>query len=449
MRKMKGKLKGIILFLCVVLCVLCTGCQQQTGSALDAKNGVAQVVCSVQDVAGNRLEEAGGAGSGFFVGEQGKNPEYLITNHHVVEAYLRAGSGEWLTLNNGETAVTLKAYIDVCFEQDEHVQANVVAFNETADIAILRLSQPTDQRVPLTLTEPTDEMVGSSVYCIGFPGLSDNMLIDATTQSGLNDMTVTSGTISRLVTSSGSGVRRIQTDAVIQHGNSGGPMVNERGEVLGVNSWTVSDSDTQETNYYACNISEVILLLNQNNVPYTMSSELKTSAGSMPVVAIVGVVAVAAVVVIVIVASKNKRPSQPDAVQPPVEPQPDIQQPVIQQPASAATNPNDSGYRLQCTSGALAGQRFMIRQDTPLVLGRNSDVCNVVFPGTPGVSGKHCAVWYQHGKIFLQDLSSSHGTYLLPGTRLPSNQAIEIKVGDGFYLGSSQESFVITERRGS
>ena len=150
-----------------------------------------------------------------------------------------------------------------------------------------------------------------------------------------------------------------------------------------------------------------------------------------------------------IVASKNKRPSQPDAVQPPVEPQPEIQQPVIQQPASAAANPNDSGYRLQCTSGALAGQRFMIRQDTPLVLGRNSDVCNVVFPGTPGVSGKHCSVWCQHGKIFLQDLSSSHGTYLLPGTRLPSNQAIEIKVGDGFYLGSSQESFVITERRGS
>ena len=447
MRKMKGKLKGIILFLCVILCVLCTGCQQKKGSALDAKNGVAQVICTVRDESGNLV--TGGAGSGFFVGEQGKNPEYMITNHHVVELYLAAGSGEWVTLDIGETQMTVKAYVDVYFDRDDFVQANVVDFNETADIAILRLSQPTDQRVPLSLTEPTDEMVGSSVYCIGFPGLSDNMLIDATTQSGLNDMTVTSGTISRLVTSSGSGVRRIQTDAVIQHGNSGGPMVNEMGEVLGVNSWMVSDSDTQETNYYACDISEAVLLLNQNNIQYMMSTESNTSAGFLPVVAIVAVIAVAAVVVIVIIASKNKRPSQPDAVQPSVEPQPAIQQPVIQQPASAAANPNDSGYRLQCTSGALAGQRFMIRQDTPLVLGRNSDVCNVVFPGTPGVSGKHCAVWCQHGKIFLQDLSSSHGTYLLPGTRLPSNQAIEIKVGDGFYLGSSQESFVITERRGS
>lgn len=124
--------------------------------------------------------------------------------------------------------ITVKAYVDVYFERDDFVQANVVAFNETADIAVLRLNTPVDQRVPLVLTEPSDDMVGSSIYCIGFPGLSDNALIDATSQSGLNDMTVTGGTISRLLTSSGSGVRRIQTDAVIQHGNSGGPMVNEK-----------------------------------------------------------------------------------------------------------------------------------------------------------------------------------------------------------------------------
>ena len=83
-----------------------------------------------------------------------------------------------------------------------------------------------------------------------------------------------------------------------------------------------------------------------------------------------------------------------------------------------------------------------------MILGRNNELCNVIFPETPGVSGKHCAVWYKHGKIFLQDLGSKHGTYILPGTRLQSNQSIEVKVGDGFYLGSTQESFVITERQG-
>lgn len=53
---------------------------------------------------------------------------------------------------------------------------------------------------------------------------------------------------------------------------------------------------------------------------------------------------------------KNKKQHQPDAVQQPV-----VKQEVKQQ-TPAASNPDDSGYRVQCTSGALAGQRFMIRK---------------------------------------------------------------------------------------
>ena len=442
---MKRKLTGIIVVLCMTLCLLCSGCGQETSTAQDAKKGVAQILCTVREENGNLV--TGGLGSGFFVGEVGKDPEYLITNHHVVEDYLLVNSGEWTLLADEEGyPVIVKAYVDVYFDQDNYIPANVVAYNETADIAILRLNEATDQRTPLVLTEATDEMVGSQIYCIGFPGLSDNMTMDATSQSGLNDMTVTGGTISRLLTSSGSGVRRIQTDAVVQHGNSGGPMVNERGEVVGVNSWTVTDADTQETNYYACNISEAILLLNQNNIPYTTSDSISKSSIDLPV--IVGIVAgvILAAVLIAVIVQKSRRHHQKKPMQQPVE-QPMIQQPVAH-PQIAASSPEDSGYRVQCTSGALAGQRFMIRMDTPIVFGRSGELCNVVFPGTPGVSAKHCAVWYKHGKIFLQDLGSSHGTYLLPGTRLSSNHAMEIKVGDGFYLGSSQESFVITERRG-
>lgn len=74
---------------------------------------------------------------------------------------------------------------------------------------------------------------------------------------------------------------------------------------------------------------------------------------------------------------KNKKQHQPDAVQQPV-----VQQEVKQQ-TPAASNPDDSGYRVQCTSGALAGQRFMIRKNTPMILGRNSELFNVIFPETP------------------------------------------------------------------
>lgn len=429
------KLTTLILALCLTLIMMLGGCGSPK-TAQEAKNGVAQVYCTVRAEDGSLIEGGSGSGSGFFIGEAGKDPEYLITNHHVVANYINNGAGEWITLNNGETEVTLKAYVDIYFDRDDFIEANVVGYNETADIAILRLNEPTDQRVALPLLEPTDEMVGSTVYCIGFPGLADNALIDATTQSGLDDMTVTSGTISRLLTSSGSGVRRIQTDAVIQRGNSGGPMVNEKGEVLGVNSMTITNSETQERNYYACNISEVILLLNQNSIPYTLSDGGQSVNIWLP--AVIGG-AVLLVIVIAIIVTRKKSQTAPTAAA--------EDQPVAPAPSPAAPNPDDSGYRVQCTSGALAGQRFMIRKNDPLVFGRNGELCSVVFPGTPGVSGKHCAVWYKHGKIYLQDLGSTHGTYLLPGTRLPSNQAMEVKAGDGFYLGSRQESFIIAERR--
>ena len=96
---MKRKWMKIIVALCMTFCLLLVGCGQKTaGNAQDAKNGVAQIFCTVRDENGTLV--AGGSGSGFFVGEMNKNPEYMITNYHVVEIYLSAGSGEWATLTD-------------------------------------------------------------------------------------------------------------------------------------------------------------------------------------------------------------------------------------------------------------------------------------------------------------------------------------------------------------
>src|SRR5699024_9223223 len=135
-------------------------------------------------------------------------------------------------------------------------------------------------------------------------------------------------TIGRLLTSSGSGVRRIQTDMVIQHGNSGGPMVNSQGQVLGINSWGVSDSDTQEQNYYACNIAEAILLLQQNNIPYTLASG--AAAVNPLVMAAAGVVVILLIIVVFLLAKRK----------------PSSRKPVSSSDIPAPTG-EDSGYRLQ------------------------------------------------------------------------------------------------------
>lgn len=429
---MKRKITAIVLAVFLLACMLLSGCaKEKSFTHQDAKNGVARVHCVVKTQSGQAL--FGGWGTGFFVGKEGENPEYLITNHHVVDDYLNYGSGEWLTMNLKDgSSVALKAYLDIYFDEETSVQGYVVAYNENADVAILRLDSPTDQRISLKLRKPTNDMVGTTVYGIGFPGLSDNATFDAVSRSGFNDMTVTSGTISRLLTSSGSGTRRIQTDMVIQHGNSGGPMVNEAGEVVGINSWGIPGSD-QEQNYYACDISEAILLLNRNGIPFTLAEDEEESNNLPLYIGIAATVVVILAIVVIVFLKKKKADKSASS----------------NTPCTPPANPEDSGFRLQCTGGALSGKRVMIRKRDTIVIGRNPSECNVIYPNTPGISGKHCAVWYEGGKILLKDLGSSHGTFVQPGMRLAANQTMELHVGDSFYLGTPQECFVIAEKRGS
>ncbi len=468
--KKADKRNYIGLFMCIILLVAmcCAGCSDTNSNSntqgyVDAKNSVVVVT---ESVTLDGREEAAWRGSGFFVGKEGENPQYLITNHHVIADYLYYGAGQNATYIDEENLVieedgtihaatyALKSYIRVYYDSDDYVEAYVVGYNEVADVAVLRLEEPTDKRCALQLCSPTSDMAGSKVYAIGFPGIADNNIVDAVSSWGLKDLTITSGVISRLTTTSGTGVRNIQVDVTIAHGNSGGPIVNENGSAVGISTWGVKNENAEEA-AYAVNIDEVITLLNLYGVPYAMESE-STAKGMLPNIGIAagvaGAVVLLIIIVIIICLTKNKKSSSQagyaeknaaaTAVQEMSAPAP--------APASHSSNSDDSGYRLQGLSGALEGRRFMIRKNTPLTLGRNSDNCNVVFPAaTAGVSGKHCQVWYDGGKILIKDLGSSHGTFLSAGERLPAGQAMQIKPGERFSLGSDTESFVLAQKGGN
>ena len=465
---MKKRWKVLTLAICMLVWVLFSG-SAQNKQYQEAKQGVVAIEVYFEDVlTGRRVvvnDCIGSGGTGFFVGESGKNPEYLITNHHVIEDfYLRLGSGELIPYSERGVA---RAHIDVCFGSGVKLPANVVDYNELADVAILRLSEATDKRVPLTLMEPTKDMVGDTVYTFGFPGISDNILSDPISTDGLDDMSVTSGIIGRLLTISGKGIKTIQTTADIYHGNSGGPMTDAYGRVIGVNTWGHSSGGEQEK--YAVNIAEAILLLRQNGIAFdevsasdaigpAMETETANSGAIDSAdgtdgkdnhdetdhtliiigIAAAAVVAVAVTLALVLRKRKGKGGETSGMVSPagPVDP-----------PTASNSGGNvDSGYRIQCTSGALSGQRLMIRVSGQLVLGRNGQVCNVVYPDTPGVSGKHCAVWYNNGNLYLQDLGSTHGTFL-NGKKLQPNVPVTVRAGDSFALGSQKESFTLVQKR--
>ena len=141
-------------------------------------------------------------GSGFVIDKAG----HVVTNFHVVE--------------NAKS-------VEVSFSANDSVKAEIVGTDPSTDIAVLKISAHSRALTPLKLGDSDAVQVGDSVVAIGNP-LGQNR-------------SVTSGIVSALqrVISSPNGFaidHAIQTDAALNHGNSGGPLLNAAGEVIGVNS---------------------------------------------------------------------------------------------------------------------------------------------------------------------------------------------------------------------
>jgi len=154
-----------------------------------------------------------GAGSGFIWDDDG----HLVTNAHVI-----AGQPSWRR-SSRQRKVMVKLQ-----GQEDSVEATVVGMEADKDIAVLKV-EPADLPAlkPITLTPSASLKVGQSVLAIGAP-------------FGLNS-TLTQGIISALGRDiDGAGGRPIrdciQTDASINPGSSGGPLLDSRGRLVGVNT---------------------------------------------------------------------------------------------------------------------------------------------------------------------------------------------------------------------
>jgi S1-C subfamily serine protease len=148
-------------------------------------------------------------GSGFVWDKQG----HIVTNNHVV-----AGASS----------------IDVIFSDGLTVPATVVGTDPDSDLAVIKVSVPTDRLQPVTLADSTQVKVGELAIAIGNP-FGQNGSLSVGFVSGLgrelpvnNDSATTSPTGSYIIPDI------IQTDAPINPGNSGGVLVNDQGMVLGV-----------------------------------------------------------------------------------------------------------------------------------------------------------------------------------------------------------------------
>lgn len=456
--------KVFVAWVMAILLVLGMPMKASADFSVDTRKSVA-VVYTCLDM--DRGEYGFGWGTGFFVGKTGENPTYLLTNYHVISDFVNYGAGELIGCNINGVDMQGRSKVRVYYDSNEYNEAYVVGYSESKDVALLKLASATDKRKPLPLCSPTDAMVGSQIYAVGYPGLSENIFAGSTTSWSESDASVTGGTFSRIFTTEGTGRVNIQIDCVIQHGNSGGPLVNDAGEAIGINTWGFS-ADSESVNY-AVSIDEGITLLRLYGVEFTTSSgtgentgdtqmtdtpnitegsqsidggteaiendiaqntpsssavtegnEEKSKANLGMWIAIA--VAVLAVVGagIFIILSKKKKP-QPEPVQPtPVSPE------AFKRPVVRSMSAQHQGMRVSLS-------------DRQILIGRSKE-CTIVFKeGTPGVSGRHCSLaWDASSRDFvLTDLKSTYGTYLQNGQRLNAGVPYHLRAGECFYLGEN------------
>ncbi|HEX9915588.1 MAG TPA: trypsin-like peptidase domain-containing protein [Candidatus Bathyarchaeia archaeon] len=155
-----------------------------------------------------RTATGGGTGSGFVYDEEGR----IITNNHVVED----ATSITVTFLNGRVAT-----------------ATLVGTDPYSDMAVIDVDVPDEDLVPLRLGSSSDLLVGEYVAAIGNPfGLANTMTLGIVSALGRQSSAPGNYVI----------VDVIQTDAAINPGNSGGPLLSLRGEVVGMNTWILSDT---------------------------------------------------------------------------------------------------------------------------------------------------------------------------------------------------------------
>ncbi|MDB1144977.1 MAG: Do family serine endopeptidase [Alcaligenaceae bacterium] len=165
-----------------------------------------------------------GVGTGFIVSKDG----YIMTNHHVVD-------------DAEKILVTLP-------DSKKELEAKLIGSDQRTDIAVLKVSSKEDLPV-LEMGNSDGLKKGQWVLAIGSPFELEN--------------TVTSGIVSAIHRDTGSYLRFIQTDVAVNPGNSGGPLIDLNGRVVGVNSQIISRTGGYQGISFSIPINDAVKVYEQ------------------------------------------------------------------------------------------------------------------------------------------------------------------------------------------
>ncbi len=429
MKKRIATLLALTLIIALLLPGTLAWADGKTMDIADAKNAVVRVYAEKDYPDGMGVY----TGSAFGIAGEDGVPQYFVTNAHVCHdsngepvdricilldskaAYMEYdGSGHLINvdLNNARTVSCEVVYIEE---------------SEYPDIAVLKTVTPIPDRTILPLHRTSAEIKdGATIYALGYPGNVDSLNLRGHGMylpADIAEVMLTSGIVSKKTNSELlGGTDVIMHTATINHGNSGGPLVDENCAVVGIN--TYSGEGNQNISIY---IDYVIPVLESKGIAFE-DADAQAKGGFLSTRNIILIAVMAAVVLLAValIGIFNKKSN--DFVE-------------------GQKKEEASQLRIQGVAGYFNGRRFEI--PTRMSFGRAPDNSMRYPDKTPGVSGHHCElIRGENNRIFIKDLSSSNGTSVNGGMPIQPNQMVEIRPGDRFYLGSENEGFLLCYKGG-
>lgn len=413
------KIKRISLLLTVfMMAALIPFPARAASSPTKAKESV--VCIAMTDKRGNVI----GWGSGFAIGDPGKPVQYIATNCHVAQPTDK---------NGNKIPCTLTVYFSAAAGRS--MTADVFWKSEDHDLAVLKLPEPTEERKALVLCPMEKVDMDDDFAALGYPATS--MAADVV-KFDQSDISITRGGISKQVRVNETDCYLVDLD--ISPGNSGGPLVNSKGEVVGISTFLIGDKAR-----YAVTIDELIRNINKDTIPYTITGE---STSFYMLAAGIGAAVVILIIVLIVVLTgrRNKAARIPAGIsKADAAPASQIPQAApVNTPSHTApvtpvsqTPPELHNSGIVLAGGALsplAGSTFPVSGSVKI--GRDSSRCEIAFPvDTKGVSAVHCEVHAAEDGILLKDLGSTYGTFLSNGSKAEQGDTRKVLIGDFFYLG--------------
>ena len=494
-----GHILAMVMAVCLVFSVAMIANAEVSTEVNNAKNGVVQIQVWFTDLE-SALEMPLHYGTGFLV-----NDTTVITNQHVATGFDDSFYKQWANRTNARdgsnrSAADVKNGLElrVMLYRGTYIKARLDNANSELDLAILKLDSTID-RTPLKLRNSETLAQTEAAYAIGFPAdmseLQDKQTYD------INDITITSGNVNKIADmtfyaydqghnayQTYDSVNCVESSALISGGNSGGPLVDKNGNVIGVN--TAGDG----TRNLAISTKELITYLTQLNVEFMNADAVSAPVESTPeqpeeskpadeqqtiappvveekesgfnfvivaVIAVVALVIIALIVILVVVLSKKKKPApavpapapaqaRPVAPAPaqarPAAPAPAPARPAAPAPASAETTVLSQGAGETTVLSNNVNGGTLVRSSNSeripicaaeFTVGRERSSVDYCVGGNTNISRIHARFIVRDGVTYIVDNKAANGTFV-NGVKARAGQEIELKNGDKILLADEK-----------